>query len=86
MQLLKRLSPDILSRRLDANLLSRLPAASFKGLRSLRHLRLDDNVLTEVPVLALRDLPALQALTLALNDIRHVPDGAFSALGQLLLL
>ncbi|XP_032379270.1 leucine-rich repeat-containing G-protein coupled receptor 5 [Etheostoma spectabile] len=74
------------SRRLDANLLSRLPAASFRGLRSLLHLRLDDNVLTEVPFLALRDLPALQALTLALNDIRHVPDGAFSSLTQLLLL
>ncbi|KAM7415226.1 hypothetical protein PAMA_019849 [Pampus argenteus] len=73
-------------RRLDANFISRLPAASFRGLSSLRHLWLDDNVLTEVPVVALSNLSQLQALTLALNNIRHVPDRAFAFLHQLVVL
>ncbi|NXY10655.1 LGR6 protein, partial [Pteruthius melanotis] len=35
--------------RLDANLISVVPDASFEGLLSLRHLWLDDNALTEIP-------------------------------------
>nr|XP_046251312.1 leucine-rich repeat-containing G-protein coupled receptor 5-like [Scatophagus argus] len=74
------------SLRLDANFISRLPASSFKGLTSLRHLRLDDNDLTKVPVLALSRLTELQALTLAVNNISYVPDRAFASLRRLLVL
>lgn len=72
--------------RLDANHIARVPAGSFSGMRSLRHLWLDDNALTEVPTEALSDLPALQAMTLALNHISHIPDHAFSKLGRLVVL
>ncbi|XP_045552074.1 leucine-rich repeat-containing G-protein coupled receptor 6 [Salmo salar] len=78
--------PNLLSLRLDANLLSEVPARSLGGLRSLRHLWLDDNSLTEIPVSALDSLPALQAMTLALNHITHIPDHAFSNLSSLVVL
>uniref|UniRef100_A0A667ZYB4 G-protein coupled receptors family 1 profile domain-containing protein n=1 Tax=Myripristis murdjan TaxID=586833 RepID=A0A667ZYB4_9TELE len=82
----QKLSHLFLARRLDANFIACLPASSFKGLTSLRHLWLDDNVLTEVPVVALAGVPTLQAVTLALNNITHIPDGAFSSLSQLVVL
>uniref|UniRef100_A0A3P8P508 G-protein coupled receptors family 1 profile domain-containing protein n=1 Tax=Astatotilapia calliptera TaxID=8154 RepID=A0A3P8P508_ASTCA len=80
---LKFLSP---CRRLDANLLSVVPAEAFRGVRSLRHLWLDDNSLTEIPVMALDSLPSLQAMTLALNQITHIPDYAFTNLSALVVL
>uniref|UniRef100_A0A671U4P1 Leucine rich repeat containing G protein-coupled receptor 6 n=1 Tax=Sparus aurata TaxID=8175 RepID=A0A671U4P1_SPAAU len=73
-------------RRLDANLLSEVPAGAFRGVRSLRHLWLDDNSLTEIPVTALDSLPSLQAMTLALNQITHIPDYAFTNLSALVVL
>uniref|UniRef100_A0A669EH33 Leucine rich repeat containing G protein-coupled receptor 6 n=1 Tax=Oreochromis niloticus TaxID=8128 RepID=A0A669EH33_ORENI len=73
-------------RRLDANLLSVVPAEAFRGVRSLRHLWLDDNSLTEIPVMALDSLPSLQAMTLALNRITHIPDYAFTNLSALVVL
>lgn len=73
-------------RRLDANLLSEVPAGAFRGVRSLRHLWLDDNSLTEIPVTALDSLPSLQAMTLALNKITHIPDYAFTNLSALVVL
>lgn len=73
-------------RRLDANLLSEVPAWAFRGVRSLRHLWLDDNSLTEIPVMALDSLPSLQAMTLALNQITHIPDYAFTNLSALVVL
>uniref|UniRef100_A0A8D3D3H4 G-protein coupled receptors family 1 profile domain-containing protein n=1 Tax=Scophthalmus maximus TaxID=52904 RepID=A0A8D3D3H4_SCOMX len=73
-------------RRLDANLLSEVPAGTFRGVRSLRHLWLDDNSLTEIPVTALDSLPSLQAMTLALNQITHIPDYAFTNLSALVVL
>uniref|UniRef100_A0A8C6KV24 Leucine rich repeat containing G protein-coupled receptor 6 n=1 Tax=Nothobranchius furzeri TaxID=105023 RepID=A0A8C6KV24_NOTFU len=73
-------------RRLDANLLSEVPAEAFRGVRSLRHLWLDDNSLTEIPVMALDSLPSLQAMTLALNQITHIPDYAFTNLSALVVL
>uniref|UniRef100_A0A7N6BU09 G-protein coupled receptors family 1 profile domain-containing protein n=1 Tax=Anabas testudineus TaxID=64144 RepID=A0A7N6BU09_ANATE len=72
--------------RLDANLLSEVPAGAFRGVRSLRHLWLDDNSLTEIPVTALDSLPSLQAMTLALNQITHIPDYAFTNLSALVVL
>ncbi|KAA8591013.1 hypothetical protein FQN60_001956 [Etheostoma spectabile] len=76
--------PNLL--RLDANLLSEVPAGAFRGVRSLRHLWLDDNSLTEIPVTALDSLPSLQAMTLALNQITHIPDYAFTNLTALVVL
>ena len=73
-------------RRLDANLLSEVPAGAFRGVGSLRHLWLDDNSLTEIPVAALDSLPSLQAMTLALNRITHIPDHAFTNLSALVVL
>lgn len=73
-------------RRLDANLLSEVPAWAFRGVRSLRHLWLDDNSLTEIPLTALDSLPSLQAMTLALNQITHIPDNAFKNLSALVVL
>ncbi|XP_006785758.1 leucine-rich repeat-containing G-protein coupled receptor 6 [Neolamprologus brichardi] len=78
--------PNLLSLRLDANLLSVVPAEAFRGVRSLRHLWLDDNSLTEIPVMALDSLPSLQAMTLALNQITHIPDYAFTNLSALVVL
>ncbi|KAJ3587087.1 hypothetical protein NHX12_013477 [Muraenolepis orangiensis] len=78
--------PSLLSLRLDANLLSEVPAGAFRGMGSLRHLWLDDNSLTEIPVAALDSLPALQAMTLALNRITHIPDHAFTNLSALVVL
>uniref|UniRef100_A0AAQ4NTN5 Leucine rich repeat containing G protein-coupled receptor 6 n=1 Tax=Gasterosteus aculeatus aculeatus TaxID=481459 RepID=A0AAQ4NTN5_GASAC len=72
--------------RLDANLLSEVPAGAFRGVRSLRHLWLDDNSLTEIPGTALDSLPSLQAMTLALNQITHIPDYAFTNLSALVVL
>lgn len=73
-------------RRLDANLLSEIPAGTFRGVRSLRHLWLDDNSLADIPVMALDSLPSLQAMTLALNQITHIPDYAFTNLSALVVL
>uniref|UniRef100_A0A674PRM7 Leucine rich repeat containing G protein-coupled receptor 6 n=1 Tax=Takifugu rubripes TaxID=31033 RepID=A0A674PRM7_TAKRU len=73
-------------RRLDANLLSEVPAWAFRGVSSMRHLWLDDNSLTEIPVAALDSLPSLQAMTLALNKITHIPDYAFTNLSALVVL
>uniref|UniRef100_A0A8C4ZY59 G-protein coupled receptors family 1 profile domain-containing protein n=1 Tax=Gadus morhua TaxID=8049 RepID=A0A8C4ZY59_GADMO len=78
--------PNLLSLRLDANLLSEVPAGAFRGVGSLRHLWLDDNSLTEIPVAALDSLPSLQAMTLALNRITHIPDHAFTNLSALVVL
>lgn len=73
-------------RRLDANLITDVPAQTFSGMRSLRHLWLDDNALTDIPVSALSDLSTLQAMTLALNRITHIPDYAFRNLSNLVVL
>uniref|UniRef100_A0A7N8WWK0 Leucine rich repeat containing G protein-coupled receptor 6 n=1 Tax=Mastacembelus armatus TaxID=205130 RepID=A0A7N8WWK0_9TELE len=85
---ISEIHPRFLSphRRLDANLLSEVPAGAFRGVRSLRHLWLDDNSLTEIPVTALDSLPSLQAMTLALNQITHIPDYAFTNLSALVVL
>uniref|UniRef100_A0A7N6FLW0 G-protein coupled receptors family 1 profile domain-containing protein n=1 Tax=Anabas testudineus TaxID=64144 RepID=A0A7N6FLW0_ANATE len=85
---ISEIQPGFLSpcRRLDANLLSEVPAGAFRGVRSLRHLWLDDNSLTEIPVTALDSLPSLQAMTLALNQITHIPDYAFTNLSALVVL
>ncbi|TRY82177.1 hypothetical protein DNTS_000373 [Danionella cerebrum] len=78
--------PNLLSLRLDANLIIEVPARTLSGMRSLRHLWLDDNALTEIPVSALNDLSSLQAMTLALNRITHIPDYAFRNLSNLVVL
>uniref|UniRef100_A0A8C1VI73 Leucine rich repeat containing G protein-coupled receptor 6 n=1 Tax=Cyprinus carpio TaxID=7962 RepID=A0A8C1VI73_CYPCA len=78
--------PNLLSLRLDANLIMEVPARTLSGMRSLRHLWLDDNALTEIPVSALNDLSSLQAMTLALNRITHIPDYAFKNLSNLVVL
>uniref|UniRef100_A0A9J8AYU3 G-protein coupled receptors family 1 profile domain-containing protein n=1 Tax=Cyprinus carpio carpio TaxID=630221 RepID=A0A9J8AYU3_CYPCA len=78
--------PNLLSLRLDANLIVEVPARTLSGMRSLRHLWLDDNALTEIPVRALNDLSSLQAMTLALNRITHIPDYAFRNLSNLVVL
>uniref|UniRef100_A0A4W4FET5 G-protein coupled receptors family 1 profile domain-containing protein n=1 Tax=Electrophorus electricus TaxID=8005 RepID=A0A4W4FET5_ELEEL len=78
--------PNLLSLRLDANLITEVPAQVFSGMRSLRHLWLDDNALTEIPASALSDLSSLQAMTLALNRITHISDYAFRNLTNLVVL
>jgi len=49
-------------RHLDANKIRVVPANSFEGMDTLRHLWLDANHLTEVPTVALNKASSLEAL------------------------